>query len=69
MFSQNLENVEYKPERGDDWKISPPVYQGLYPDLVAKLYRDAAELETLYGLLVIKNGYQIAEEYFNKGGA
>jgi CubicO group peptidase (beta-lactamase class C family) len=34
---------------------------------VAELYRNAAELETLYGLLVIKNGHLIAEGYFNEG--
>jgi CubicO group peptidase (beta-lactamase class C family) len=67
MFSQNLEMVEYKPLQGDDWKVSTPAEQGLDPDLVAKLYRDAAELETLYGLLVVKNGYLIAEGYFNEG--
>jgi CubicO group peptidase (beta-lactamase class C family) len=67
MFSQNLEMVEYKPLQGDDWKVSTPSEQGLDPDLVAKLYRNAAELETLYGLLVVKNGYLIAERYFNEG--
>jgi hypothetical protein len=35
--------------------------------LVAELYRNAAELETLYGLLVVKNGHLIAEKYFNQG--
>jgi CubicO group peptidase (beta-lactamase class C family) len=35
--------------------------------LVAELYYNAAELETLYGLLVIKNGHLIAEKYFNEG--
>jgi CubicO group peptidase (beta-lactamase class C family) len=35
--------------------------------LVAELYLDASEMETLYGLLVIKNGYLIAEGYFNEG--
>jgi CubicO group peptidase (beta-lactamase class C family) len=35
--------------------------------LVAELYSNAAELETLYGLLVIKNGYLVAEKYFNGG--
>ena len=67
MFSQNLEMVEYKPLQGDDWKVSTPSEQGLDPDLVAKLYRNAAELETLYPLLVVKNGYLIAERYFNEG--
>jgi len=33
---------------------------------VADLYRKAAELETLCGLLVIKNGKLIAEEYFTE---
>jgi len=35
--------------------------------LVAELYYNAAKLETIYGLLVIKNGHLIAERYFNKG--
>jgi CubicO group peptidase (beta-lactamase class C family) len=38
----------------------------LEPTLVAELYRDASEMEKLYGLLVVKNGYLIAEGYFNQ---
>jgi hypothetical protein len=34
--------------------------------LMAELYYNAAELERLYGLLVIKNSYLIAERYFNE---
>ncbi len=66
-YSQNLEAVEYTPLPGDGWKASTPAEQGLDPKQVAKLYLDAAELETLYGMLVIKNGYLIAEGYFNEG--
>ncbi|MFA9405942.1 MAG: serine hydrolase domain-containing protein, partial [Anaerolineales bacterium] len=51
----------------DDWVVSTPAEQGLDPMLVAELYLNAAELETLYGLLVIKNGHLIAEGYFNEG--
>ncbi|MHC4720663.1 MAG: serine hydrolase domain-containing protein [Planctomycetota bacterium] len=47
--------------------MSTPAEQGPDPMLVAELYHNAAELETLYGLLVIKNGYLIAEGYFNEG--
>ena len=65
--TEDLESVEYTPQSGDDWKVSTPAEQGLEPMLVAELYRNATELETLYGLLVIKNGYLIAEEYFNEG--
>jgi len=65
--TEDLEAVEYTPLPGDDWKISTPEEQGLDPMLVAELYYNAAELETLYGLLVVKNGYLIAEGYFNEG--
>lgn len=59
------EAVDYTPLVGDDWAVSTPAEQGLDPKLVADLYRHAAELETLYGLLVVKNGRLIAEGYFN----
>jgi len=64
---EDLEAVRYTPLPGDDWAVSTPEEQGLDPMLVAELYLDAAEMETLYGLLVIKNGYLIAEGYFNEG--
>ncbi|NOQ43757.1 MAG: serine hydrolase, partial [Dehalococcoidia bacterium] len=65
--TEDLEAVDYTPLPGDDWNVSTPVEQGLDPMLVAELYFNAAELETLYGLLVIKNSHLIAEVYFNEG--
>ncbi len=62
-----LAGVTYAPRPGTDWKVSTPAEQGLDPLLVAELYYDAAALETLYGLLVIKDGRLIAEGYFNEG--
>jgi CubicO group peptidase (beta-lactamase class C family) len=62
---EDLEAVDYSPLPGDGWKVSTPEEQGLDPMLVAELYLDAAHRETLYGLLVIKNGHLIAEGYFN----
>ncbi len=64
---QYLAAVKYVPLAGDDWKVSTPTEQGLDPMLLAELYLNAAELSTLYGLLVIKNGHLIAEGYFNEG--
>ena len=63
----DLEAVDYTPLPGEDWGVSTPAEQGLDPMLVAELYHNAAELETLYGLLVVKDGYLIAEDYFNEG--
>ena len=64
---EELAAVDYTPLVRDDWAVSTPAEQGLDPTLVAELYLDAAELETLYGLLVVKNGQLIAEKYFNEG--
>jgi hypothetical protein len=51
--TEDLEAVEYTPLPGDDWEVSTPAQQGLDPMHLAELYLNAAELETLYGLLVI----------------
>ena len=64
---EDLEAVEYTPLPRDDWEVSTPAEQGLDPMLVAEMYYNAAELETIYSLLVIKNGRLIAERYFNEG--
>jgi len=65
--TKDLEAIEYTPLISDDWKISTPAEQGLDPMLVAELYYNATKLETIYGLLVIKNRHLIAERYYNKG--
>ena len=65
--TEDLEAVDYTPLLGDDWEVSTPAEQGLDPMLVAELYFNAAEVETIYSLLVIKNGYLIAEQYFHEG--
>jgi CubicO group peptidase (beta-lactamase class C family) len=63
----DLAAVDYTPLDSDDFPVSTPAEQGLDPKLVAQLYHNAAELETIYGLLVLKNGHLIAEGYFNGG--
>jgi CubicO group peptidase (beta-lactamase class C family) len=65
--TEDLEAVDYTPLPEGDWKVSTPEEQGLDPMLLANLYYEAEEMETLYGLLVIKNGYLVAEKYFNEG--
>ncbi len=65
--TEDLEAIDYTPLPGDDWDASTPAELRLDPELVAELYYNAAELETIYSLLVIKNGYLIAEDYFNEG--
>jgi CubicO group peptidase (beta-lactamase class C family) len=66
---EDLAAVDYTPLPGDDWEVSTPAEQGLDPMLVGEMYLNAADLDTIYSLLVIKNGYLIAEDYFNEGSA
>jgi CubicO group peptidase (beta-lactamase class C family) len=63
----DLNAVDYTPVSGGEWEISTPEEQDLDPDLVTKLYYDASQLETIYSLLVFKNGYLVAEDYFHIG--
>ena len=65
--AEELAAIDYAPLPGGDWEVSTPAEQGLDPMLVTKLYHNAEQSETLYGLLVIKNGHLVAEKYFHKG--
>jgi CubicO group peptidase (beta-lactamase class C family) len=56
----------HAPRSPDDWwRASTPEEQGLDPQIVARAYQRAAGIRTIYSLLVVKNGYLVAEEYFN----
>ncbi len=56
--------MSYQPLALGDWPVSDPESQGLDPAVVADAYESAARLSNLYGLLVVKNGYLVAEGYF-----
>ncbi|MFN2144374.1 MAG: serine hydrolase domain-containing protein [Anaerolineales bacterium] len=67
LSAAELAAVDYTPVTTNLWPVSTPEAQGLDPDLVANLYYNAAQLETAYSLLVFKNGFLIAEDYFHIG--
>ena len=62
-----LAAVDYTPSSQDEWPVSTPEEQGLDPEWLAELYYNASQLETVYSLLVFKNGYLVAEDYFHIG--
>lgn len=64
---RDLDAVDYRPRAGGDWPVSTPAAEGLEPGLVAELYADAARLEVIRGVLVVRNGRLIGERYFNDG--
>jgi len=65
----DLESVDYTPNPNGDWPVSTPEAEGLDPDAVARIYAEAAGLDTIYSLLIIKNGRLVAEDYFNGSGS
>lgn len=65
--SGDLAALDYTPIVRGDWEVSTPGEQGLDAELVARMYYNAAEHETIYSLLVVKNGSLVAEDYFNAG--
>lgn len=65
--SEELNKVHYSPLQRADWKVSSPEEQNLDPTKVAELYYHAGKLEKIRSLLVVKNGYLVAEDYFNDG--
>lgn len=64
----NLDLVDYTPVPGRDWQVSTPAAQGVDPNLIARLYYNATKVRTVQAVLVVTNGYLIAEHYFNGGG-
>lgn len=63
--SQKMEWTSAYATTGYDWKTSTPEEQGLEPGVLWSAYQRAAEIPRIYSLLVVKNGYLVAERYFN----
>ena len=56
----------YQPEALDDgWPVSTAADQGIDPVVLDDIYNDAKALDNIYSLLVVKNGFLVAEKYFN----
>jgi CubicO group peptidase (beta-lactamase class C family) len=55
----------YQPLVLSDWNVSTPEAQGLDPGVVLSAYQRAQNLSNIYSLLIIKNGFLVAEEYFH----
>ncbi|MGB2964505.1 MAG: serine hydrolase [Anaerolineales bacterium] len=65
----NLIDINYTPLVKDGWEVSTPEEQGLDPMLFADLYFNASKLDTIYSLLVVKNGFIVTEQYYNEGSS
>ena len=60
------EPVSWKPVKmNDGWSLSSLLAQDIDSTVINNLFVDAENLDNLYSLLIVKNGYLIAEKYFN----
>jgi len=60
------EVISWQPvEMGDGLRISTAAEQGVDSLTIDQTYRRARKLDNLYSLLILKNGYLVAEGYFN----
>ncbi|MCB0852455.1 MAG: serine hydrolase, partial [Bacteroidetes bacterium] len=66
---EELTAVTYSPESNQEWPVSTPEDQGLDPMTIAELYYNASKVETIRGLLVVKDSQLIAEKYFHDWSA
>jgi len=59
----------YTPTTANDgWQVATAAGQGVDEAVLDTAYREARRLPNLYSLLVVKNGYLVAEAYFNGAG-
>jgi CubicO group peptidase (beta-lactamase class C family) len=67
--AEELAAIDYTPTAGDGWEVSTPSEVGLDPQAVAEVYWRADRLDSIYSLLIVKEGRLVAEDYFNIGRA
>jgi len=49
----------------DSWQVADPAGQGVDEAALDTAYQEARRLPNIFSLLVVKNGYLVAERYFN----
>jgi len=49
----------------DDWEISTPEEQGLDPQVLSRAFRKADQLDFVNSIVIVRNGYLVAEVYYN----
>ena len=65
-FTLSCRETRIQPQEIDDgWQVSTPEQQGVDPEKIREAYQKAQILDNIYSLLVVKNGFLVAEKYFN----
>ena len=62
--AESMSVVNATPAPGD-WPVSTPEAQGLNHASVAQMYCSAGRLDKIHSVIVVKDGFLVAEAYFN----
>jgi CubicO group peptidase (beta-lactamase class C family) len=61
-----INDAGYQPvDRDDGWQISTAEEQNVDPEKLKDVYLAAGQLNNIYSLVVVKNGFLVGEKYFN----
>ncbi len=63
--ADTIDGSYFAPLELNDWEISTPNDQDLDTTIIKEMYLAASEIGHIYSLLIIKDGYLVAERYFN----
>ncbi len=67
-LSQDVDKLDvYETLIPFDWKTSTPEEQGLDSELLSHAFKKIGKKPGYYSFLIIRNGYLVAEEYYNRG--
>lgn len=64
---ESLKAIDYTPLSGSRWETATPAEVGLDSLSLARMFYDAEHSGSTYGVLVLKDGYLVAEKYFREG--
>ncbi|MFX0152202.1 MAG: serine hydrolase domain-containing protein [Candidatus Hodarchaeota archaeon] len=65
LFTLIMVNEEPSSWPTDDWQTSPPVQQGMDPQLLTDMFSYIEEqVHFMHSVLIVRNGYIVAEQYF-----
>lgn len=65
----NSDIIDFDPvDIHDGWDISTAAEQGLDTARLYEMYQEASQISHLYSLIIVKNGFLVAEAYFNGKG-
>jgi hypothetical protein len=59
----------YTVENPYEWETASPESQGLNPQILSDVLKEAESWDFMYSVLIVRNGFLVFEQYFNGPGS